>query len=834
MNRIGTLAGSLLLAASILATQPAAVAQDEAASFSETVENLERRDGFIPLHIDERDGRILAELSAGDDNSFGRMIYTSRMTSGLGSNPVGIDRGLGGSSEVLRFFRVNDRIFAEFENMDYRAIGAGPEEADATRQSFARSVVWSTDIVAEHADGRVLIDLSGFLTRDPVGTIAQLARSDQGSFSIDSGRSAALTGSAMAFPLNVEIDALITLSSSSPGSEVRAVTPEPGSVTLTVHHSFVALPEPGYQVREADERSGAITTNVYDMASPLDAPVRRSFAIRHRLERVDPSAASGPVVEPIVYYVDRGAPPVIRDALIEGGMWWAEAFENAGFEDAYRVELLPEGVHPLDARYNVIQWVHRQTRGWSYGSSVIDPRTGEIIKGHVLLGSQRVRQDRMIFEGLLGRAGTGSGADDDPLQLALARVRQLSAHEIGHTIGLLHNFAASVNQRASVMDYPAPFILMRDSQTPDVSGAYDVGIGEWDIVSVNWLYSQYTSAEDEAAGLERILADAREDGLLYISDRHARGNNSGHPLANLWDNGGNPSVMLTETMRVRRFSLDRFGPQVMAAGEPVSALRNVFPPIYLFHRYQAEAAAKALGGVDFAYENNGTGVSGVTAWPAEEQRRALDALVATLDPAELDIPDDALRLLAPSPYTDYNAAAQREHFESAQYPAFSRRNAAAASARITLAAMLAPARLARMAEQSARDPAQVSPDEVFDAVETALFDAPRGESARLAPVREAIQAEYVAQLLRLAGSDNAAAASTSRGRLERLEDRLDGRGSGRRDHRLWLAREIASGLSAIDLGETPDIADTDIPPGSPIGADSCWHCDSADRMGLEQ
>lgn len=821
----------LLAAALLLGTAPAAVlAQSDSAGIAETVRGLDMRDGFIPLHVDDSDGRILAELDLQDDGSFGRMIYTSRMTSGLGSNPVGIDRGLGGSSEILRFFRVNDQIFAEFENMRYRAIGAGPDEANATLQSFARSVVWSTDIVAED-DGRVLIDLSGFLIRDPVGTASQLAARGQGSFSLNSARSAPLTDTALAFPENVEIDALLTLTSSSPGSEVRAVTPEPGSVTLTVHHSFVALPDDSYTPRIADERSGAISQDVYDMASPLDQPIRTAYATRHRLERVDPAAESGPVVEPIVYYLDRGTPPIIRDALIEGAMWWAEAFEAAGFEDAYRVEVLPEGAHPLDVRYNVIQWVHRQTRGWSYGGSVRDPRTGEIIKGHVLLGSQRVRQDRMIFEGLLGREGTGSGAADDPLELALARVRQLSAHEVGHTIGILHNFAASVNDRASVMDYPAPLVTFDAANGLDTSAAYDVGIGEWDMVAVDWLYSQYADPADEAAGLEAILAERDAAGLLYISDRHARGNNSAHPLANLWDNGANPTDMLAETMDVRRHALSRFGPHVMQEGQALSEIRNVFPPIYLYHRYQAEAAAKALGGVDFAYESNSASVAGLSAYSAAEQRRALAGLIATLDPAELDISDATLALLAPSPYTDYDAAAQREHFESGQYPAFSRSDAAAAAARITLSAMLAPARLARIADQSSREETQLTQTEVFDAVETALFEAGREEAARLQPVREAVQTEYIAQLLRLAGNDTASVASTARERLERLERRLDGRGAGRRAHRVWLAREIAAGLAAIDLGETPEIIDSDIPPGSPIGADTCWHCDSADLLG---
>lgn len=807
-----------------------ATAQDEE-SFANTVADLDLREGFVPLYVDESDGRILARLSPGEDGDFGRMIYAARMTSGLGSNPVGIDRGRGTSGEILRFFRVNDRIFAEFENTRYRAIGAGEDETNATRQSFARSIIWSTDILAQEGDD-VLIDLSGFLTRDPVDTIGILSNSGQGSFSIDAGRSAPLTGSVLVFPENVEIDSLLTLSGSSPGSEVRAVTPAPESITLTVHHSFVALPEPGYQIREADERSGAISIEIFDMASPLDQLIRRRLAVRHRLERVDPAAESGSVVEPIIFYVDRGAPPVIRDALIEGGNWWAEAFEAAGFEDAYRVELLPEGVHPLDARYNVIQWVHRQTRGWSYGASVVDPRTGEIIKGHVLLGSQRVRQDRMIFEGLLGRQGTGSGADDDPLELALDRVRQLSAHEIGHTIGLLHNFAASVNDRASVMDYPAPLVSVTGEGGLDVSRAYDVGIGEWDIASVRWLYSQYPDAASETAGLEQILAEARADGLLYISDRHARSNNSGHPYAHLWDNGANATDGLIEAIEVRNHALARFSPHVMEADWPLPAIRDAFPPIYLYHRYQVEAAAALLGAVDFAYEINQTGVTGLQPYDAEQQRRALQVLTGTLESDFLDIPEHILAILTPSPYTDYDPIAQREHFESDQYPAFSRTRAAAASARITLAAMLSPARMSRIADQHARDENQLSPDEVLSTLHEAVITLPRGETARHAAIREAVQTEFVMQLLRLAASETQAASASARARLEGYVQRWQ---QSRSDtHRFWLARQIEAGLARIDAGEELGAISTDIPPGSPIGADDCWHCDSVVLIGTRR
>ncbi|WP_417490459.1 zinc-dependent metalloprotease [Maricaulis sp.] len=832
---LNRLAAGLTIAL-MVASAPAAWSRVQTPGYAETTADLSRLEGLFTVHVDEGDGRILAELTPQDDGSLGRVIYTAWLASGLGSNPVGLDRGLGADSQILRFFRVNDHVFAEFENNRYQALGAEAPERQATEQSFARSIVWSSEIVAEQ-DGRVLVDLSGFLTRDPIGAVGQLDEAEQGSFTIDADRSAALTGSVRAFPLNVEIDALLTLESGEPGSEVRAVTPDAGSVTLTIHHSFAALPEAGYQIREADDRAGAIAMEIYDMAAPLDAPVRRYFAIRHRLQRVDPAASSGPVVEPIVYYVERGTPPLIRDALIEGASWWSDAFAAAGFEDAFRVELLPEGADPLDLRYNIIQWVHRQTRGWSYGGAVVDPRTGEILKGHVILGSQRIRQDRTIFEGLLGTANTGTGTADDPLELALARIRQLSAHEVGHTIGLLHNFAASANDRASVMDYPVPRVSLDAAGAMDVSQAYASGIAAWDRVAISWLYAQYADPAEEAASQEAILEQARADGLLYISDRHARGNNSGHPLANLWDDGSDPVQALDDIMAVRATALSNFGPQALAHGLPASELRAVFSPIYLFHRYQAEAAAKTLGGVYFEYQLNAGPLRGLTPAPAADQRRALASLLATLDPAALDISDATVSQLMPSPYIDYDAAATREIFASSQYPAFSREDAAAAAARITLQAMLSPARLARIAEQGARDPAQLSPAEMLDAVERALFTAPRDEAARLTPLRGAIQGEYIAQLLSVAAGDARTPAALARARLEALASSLPtGRAAsaGPRETRLWLARQIEAGLGRMDRGEELGGIETAVPPGSPIGAASCWHCDSAGLLGLGQ
>ncbi|MEZ5928895.1 MAG: zinc-dependent metalloprotease [Parvularculaceae bacterium] len=601
---------------------------------------------FFEAKADAAEGKVLVTLPPPDENGVMlRAIHTSGLTAGLGSNPVGLDRGFADEGRIIAFRKIGKKVIVEQENWKYRASAENPLEKQAVAESFARSFLWSGDIAEETANG-VVVDLSGFLTTDILNLKGILSMGGQGSYSIAEDRSLPDFSSVLVFPDNVEMDAFLTFTGEKAGGEVAATAADGRTFTLTVHHSFVRLPEEGFKTRDFDARAAAIDLPFYDFSAPLNDKIIKRYARRFRLERVDASAAKGPVKKPIIFYVDRGAPEPIRSALVEGASWWAQAFDAAGFENAYRVELLPEGVHPMDARYNVIEWTHRQTRGWSYGGGVADPRTGEMLKAHVVLGSQRIRQDRMIFEGLAGTAKTGSGAADDPVELSLARIRQLSAHEVGHTLGFAHNFAASTNDRASVMDYPAPDVHAAADGSLDFSKAYARGMGAWDMVTVNWLYSQYPEGTDEKAVLNKIITDAYARGLRFVDDSQGRPVSASNPYSSVWDNGNDPIASLGETMQVRAIALANFGVRSLMKGAPTSDLRSMIVPVYLYHRYEIAAAAKFIGGYDFRYAVKGDGPFAASVVPAERQRAALTALVATLDPAALDLPDATLDQLA--------------------------------------------------------------------------------------------------------------------------------------------------------------------------------------------
>ena len=637
----------------------------------------------------------------------------------LARRPTFLDRGRVGTTQVLAFRRYGNKMAVVFENPRFRAAATATSSPD-----FVTSIVWMGDIASTLPDGRMVVDISGFLTTDTLGIAASLDQSGD-TFGVGAGQgagkafelnpklSAADPTSVKLFPDNLEVDAVQTFVSKSPGEEVSNIAPQAGQVSFTVHHGFVRLPAPGYEVRKLDPRIGGFATQVVDFGQPLGHEVVLDDANRFRLEKLDPAAARSKVRKPIVFYVDSHAPEPIRSALMEGIRWWGQAFDAAGYIDAFQVKLLPPDVDPMDVRYNVVNWVDRATRGWSYGQVIVDPRTGEIVKGMVVLGSLRVRQDIQIFDGLVGADKAGKGGPNDPVQVALARLRQLGAHEVGHALGFAHNFAASTQGRASVMDYPPPRIGLVDGR-PDLTDAYASGIGRWDMATVDWLYSEPPPGVDSQTAADAEAAATVAAGLRYVSDDDARADDTAQPWASLWDDGADPTAELIRLMGVRRAAIDHFGLQALAPSEPMSDLARRFVPIWLLHRYQMVAAVKAVGGVDLRYAVNGGGREISAAVSPNMQRAALDAVLGTLAPDQLRVPARLLPLLSAARNGSPNRQYQIELFAGSDGHVFDPLVAADTAAELTLDALLAPARLARLDAQHAEDPKALGVNELLD------------------------------------------------------------------------------------------------------------------------
>jgi len=716
--------------------------EEETPTIAEKTEGMERRPGYIPFYWDEKEGKLWLELSRFDEE----FLYVNSLTAGIGSNDVGLDRNQLGSTSVVKFQRVGPKVLLTQVNYGFRALSDNPYEVRSVEEAFAQSVHWGFKVEAEE-DGRVLVDATGFLLRDAKNVVARLKEKEQGEYELDETRSAVYLPRSRNFPLNTELEATLTFKGKSPGDWVKSVSPDPSYITVRQHHSLLELPDAGYRPRRYDPRASYFGIRYMDFAAPVDQDVEKRFICRHRLQKKNTKADVSEPVEPIVYYVDRGIPEPIRSAVVEGASWWNQAFDACGYRDAFKVELLPEDADPMDARYNVINWVHRSTRGWSYGNTVTDPRTGEIIKGHVSLCSLRIRQDFLIAQGLVADYDEEHPDSSKMMEMALARIRQLSVHEVGHTLGLGHNYCSHVNDRSSVMDYPGPLVKVVDGEL-DLSDAYDMGVGGWDKVSVAYGYQDFPIGTDEDRELDSILRTAFSDGLLFASSQDA-GPGSAHPHAASWVNGVDSVDELSHVMKVREIALRNFTERRIRKSEPMALLEEALVPIYLFHRYQLEATASMVGGLYYNYTVRGDVQANPEIVPGDKQRRALEALLDTIRPKHLALDKKLLSIIPPRPQGYPQTVDLFPGYTG--YP-FDPLAAAETAANITLGLLMHPERAARLMEYHARLPDAPGLSEVLDEIIDATWKE-RHKGNYYAEVQRTVDNVALYHLMTLAAND---------------------------------------------------------------------------------
>ncbi len=703
--------------------------------------------GFFNLYWDEKAGSLWLEVDRIDED----FLYLTTLPAGLGSYDARLDRGQDGAVRVVRFQRIGPKLLLVQSNDSFRG-GPDPFEKKLVEDSFARAVLWGFEIAAEE-NGRILVDAGRFFLRDAYGAADALRRRNQGTFIVDASRSAFHLPAVKSFPSNTEIEVLLTMTCDNPGGLVRGVAADPEAIMLREHHSFIRLPDDGFKPRAFDPRADYQIVRYMDFSAPTEQPIVKRLIYRHRLEKKNPQAAVSDPVNPIIYYVDRGVPEPIRSALMEGAGWWNEAFEALGYRNAFQVQILPEDADPMDIRYNMIVWVPRSTRGYCFGGSVVDPRTGEILKAQVTFDALTIRQDYLIAQAVAGDFDKGRDNSKELLDLALASIRQMCCHEVGHTLGPEHNFAGSINNRASAMDYPAPLIKLRPDGTLDLSDAYAKGIGEWDKVLIAYGYKDFPAGTDETAGLRATLDGAFSRGLLFLASDDIPMSNwqpsNAQPLVARWDNGSDPVAELDQIIKVRAAALASFSEKRIRPGEPMATLEEVLVPAYLYHRYQVEAAAGVLGGQYYYHRLRGDVQKNPEIVPAADQRRALDAMLRTIAPVFLALDPKIVNLIPARP-AKYGQTV--ELFPGYTGQTFDPLAAAETAAHLTIRMILQPSRVSRLVDFHARNPECPGPAEVIDKLIEATWKAPENSdrTPHHAEIRRVVDDVVLNYLMRLA------------------------------------------------------------------------------------
>ncbi len=771
------------------------------------IKKSQSANGFINLFYAKADGELYLEANKLEQP----FLLLTSLPHGVGSNDIGLDRGQLGYTRMVQFERHGPYLILKQLNTHYRANTDNLAEQRAVKEAFAESVLWRGKIIAGK---RALVSINDLVINDLHGISSVLEDTKQGNYQLDKSRSLILPKGVKSFERNSDVDVLLTFNSAKAGPYVAQVTPDANHMSVRLRYSFIQLPDEGYVARDYHPMSGYLSDEYFDYATQVNQDIRQRHLLRHRLQKVDPGSEPSEVIEPITYYLDPGVPEPIRSALLEGAGWWEEAFEQAGFIGGFKVELLPEDADPQDIRYNVIQWVHRATRGWSYGSAIADPRTGEIIKGHVTLGSQRVRQDHMIARGLTAGWEDRQAAEDASMALSLARIRQLAAHEVGHTLGFDHNFAASSNDNASVMDYPHPQATLKDEKI-DISAPYGVGVGAWDKYIVEYGYSEYSDAAEESAQLSALMTQVQRQGLRYIGEADSRTKGASNAYASLWDNGSDPVAELIRIDKVRAKAIADFSPSALLADQPRGELSDIFVPIYLLNRYQITAAAKFIGGTDYSYSEGVEGESWHYIAP-QLQKRALNALLDTLSPEALAISQTLQESLVPK-MGNYNRT--RESFDSNLGVIIDPLGMAEVLSRHTVQQLLAPLRLNRVNQGYIGDREQLSVPALVDKLlgSTLYEDIPNGAEQGVwmrvnSVILDELLASYHAQQTR--PEVKAQLANRLRYTLKQLKRKVKRVSAYEAAHFAWLADGVERGMkdAKVKLIAQP----LKMPPGSPI------------------